>query len=234
MNQRDYLDLPVLLGGQHRLSAMLRETRDTIMYRATQSELRREVVVELLRFSAARSPHKIRMFLDTARVQASFQGEHLARVLEAVEVEGTWLVAREIPAGEPLDMMLAAGKTLPAIEICRLMIILCKLCLRLEAEKVASGRFHLEDAFYHEHDFRLSHPACVGTRSASASRIYLTDAARELQPLVATDSYMAGAMLRVLQRISCQRNNSLLQPALYLAELSRLFTLMLEIKPVQA
>lgn len=224
----DFYDLPAFVGEQYMLTSVLRETRDTILYRATQKELRREVIVERLRHAAAEHPRRVRLFLDSAKAQARFRGDHLSSVLEVLEADGCWLVAKESPPGEPLDMMLADGKLLSAYDICRLFLILCHLCLRLDTEHMASTRFHLEDVYYHEHNFRLSNPARAGTRSVDSSRNYLAGAARDLLPMLDIKSNLAGAIDQLLKRISLHRDTSPMNPALYMAEFTALHTLMLQ------
>lgn len=227
MDTTDYYDLPMLVGEQYMLTAVLRETRDTILYRGMQRDLRREVMVEALRKSAMDVSRKVRFFLDSAKAQAKFQGEHLTRVLEVLQINDTWMVVRENPSGDPLDMLQSDGRYISAVDICRLMILLCKLCLRLDAERVSSVRFHMEDIFYHAHDFCITNPARVGTRAATASRLYLTEAAREVETLLDTASLLASSLAIMLRRIASRKDDSPLTPALYLAEFSRLYTLMI-------
>lgn len=210
------------------LTSVLRETRDTVLYRATQRELRREVIVERLRVSAAEHPRRVRLFLDSAKAQAHFRGEHLSSVLEVLEADGSWMVAKESPPGEPLDMLHADGKQLAAFDLCRLFVILCHLCLRLDVEHIASTRFHPEDVYYHEHHFRLSNPARAGSRPAEASRSFLSGAAKELIPMLDKKSHLAGALLQLLQRVQLHRSTSPINPALFMSEFTALHTLMLQ------
>lgn len=217
----------MLVGEQYMLTSIVRETRDTILYRATQRELRREVIVEILRHSAMDSPRKVNMFLDSARAQAMAKERTLTRVLEVFEAEGTWLIAKDSPPGEPLDLMLSAGKRISALDMCQLLITLCKLCLRFDAEKVACTRFHLEDVFYHQHQFRLNNPARSGSRPAASSRSFLGEAARDLLPLLDSATWLAGTLASLMKRISQNMDDSVIKPALFLSELSRLYTLML-------
>ncbi len=232
MEGGDYQDLPMLVGEQYMLFAVLRETRDTILYRGTQRELQREVMVESLRHSAMDVPRKVNLFLNSAKAQAGFSGEHLSRVLEVMQANGTWMVARESPTGEPLDMVQSNGHYITARDMCQLMILLCKLCLRMDAEDVASARFLLEDIYYSEHDFHLSNPARAGARMASDTRCYLAEAGRKLVPMLDHDSEMARPVREVLQRFAVRRDDSLLHTANLLAELSRLHTLILTAQPV--
>lgn len=223
----DVYDLPVLLGEQYMLSALLRETRDVILYRATQKDLRREVVVECLRPSAAADEAKLHAFLETARARACFEGLHLARVLEVLQADGAWLVARESPEGEPLDMLLAAGERLRGEEVCLLMQMLCRLCLRLDAERLNSVVFQLGDIFYRERRFSLNNPACAGARPESATRDYLADAAQALLPLVEPGEALAGQLVELLQRTCIRRAPSPTLAAFLLAEYAALYALML-------
>lgn len=223
----DIYDLPTLVGGQYMLTSVLRETRDTVLYLATQKDLRREVIAELLRRSAAEHPRRVRLFLDSAKAQSNFQGDYLSSVLEVLEVNGTWMVVKESPKGEPLDMLLADGKRLSAYDLCYLMITLCHLCLRMDSEHVASTRFHLENVYYRQGHFRLSNPALAGTRSALSSRNFLADAARELRALLDEKSTMAGVLSLLFRRMSIHRDASPVATALFLAELTSLRTLAL-------
>lgn len=223
----DFYDLPTLVGDQYMLTSILRETRDTVLYRAMQKNLRREVIVERLRLSSAEHPRRVRLFLDSAKAQSRFRGDYLSSVLEVLEVDGTWMVAKESPKGEPLDMMLADGNLLSAYDLCYLMITLCHLCLRLDSEHVASTRFHLEDVYYREGHFRLSNPALAGTRTQVSSRNFLADAARELLGLLDKKSTMAGVLSQLFRRMSIHRDPSPVMPALFLAELTSLRTLAL-------
>lgn len=228
MDGSDFYDLPMLVGGQYMLSSILRETRDTILYRATQKELRREVIVECLRHSAMENSRKVRMFIDSAKQQASMQGGVLSCVLEVFESEGTWLAAKENPAGETLDQMLSDGKKIPAMDLCLLFIDLCKICMRFDAENVMSAHFHLEDIFYHGHQFRLNNIARAGTRPQGTSRSYLSEAANEILPLLDGESYLAGALASLIRRVSLSLDDSPIKPALFLTEFGRLHTIMLQ------
>ena len=49
MHNSSVYNLPILVGEQYVLSAVLSETADTVLYAATQKDMRREVVVESLR-----------------------------------------------------------------------------------------------------------------------------------------------------------------------------------------
>lgn len=218
----------MLVGEQYMLTSILRETRDTILYRATQKELRREVVVESLRHSAMENQRKVRIFVDSAKAQATMQGGVLSCVLEVFEAEGTWLAARESPAGDPLDQMLTDGKRISALDMCHLFIDLCKVCMRFDVENVMMARFHTEDIFYHQHRFRLNNVARAGTRPAGASCAYLADAAGELLPLIDPESRLYGALASLMRRVSYCRDESPLKPALFLAEFERLHTIMLQ------
>lgn len=228
MPESDFYNLPMLVGEQYMLTSILRETRDTILYRATQKELRRDVIVETLRHSAMDNQRKVRMFIDSAKAQAAMQGGMLSCVLEVFETDGTWLVAKESPAGELLDQMLSDGKTISALDICRLFIDLCKICMRFDAENVASAHFHMEDIIYHQHSFRLNNIALAGTRSVGASRTYLSEAAQELPWLLDRESYLAGTLASLMNRVHLCRDDSPLKPALFLAEFERLHTLMMQ------
>lgn len=228
MSGSDFYDLPRLVGEQYMLTTIIRETRDTIFYRATQRELRRDVIVESLRHSAMGSQRKVGMFLDSARAQAFVQGGDLTCVLQVIEADGTWLIAKENPAGDTLDQMLTDGKRISALDLCQLMISLCRICLRLDKDNIASARFHLEDVYYYRHRFKLNNPALAGTRAATTTRVYLADASRDLLPLLDSKSHMAGTLASLMKRTSMSQEDSTVKTALLLAELSRLHTLMLQ------
>ena len=216
MDKTDFYDLPMLVGEQYMLTSVIREERDAILYRGTQRDLRREVMVEVLRKSAAGDKRNVELFMDNARVQAGFQGEHLLRVLEVMEAKGTWMVAKESPEGEPLDMM---SGVLSALDVCTLMMLICQLCLRMD-----------ENVYYSEHYFQLANPARAGKRARGSSRRYMAEAAHQLLALLDARSALATPMASVLRRIAEMRSNSRQQPALYLAEFSRIYALMVNAK----
>ena len=58
MQTMSTFSLPALVGGQYVFTAVLRETADTVLYAATQKNMRREVVVETLRPHAMTDPLK--------------------------------------------------------------------------------------------------------------------------------------------------------------------------------
>ncbi len=208
------------------LSAVLRETRDTILYRGTQRELQREVMVECLRHSAMDVPRKVSIFLETAKAQAQFTGEHLSRVLEVMQANDTWMVVRETPAGEPLDMLQSDGRFLSTAEVCSLMLLLCQLCLRMDTEGVASSHFHTEDVFISEHNFKLTNPARAGTRPTSATRSFLAGAGRELSAILDPSAALARPMSDMLHRFIIRKDDSTLHSASLYAELARLHTIL--------
>lgn len=226
MAETDFFELPMLVGEQYMLSAILRETRDTILYRGTQRELQREVIVECLRHSAMDVPRKVSIFLETAKAQAQFTEEHISRVLEVTEAKGTWMVARETPTGEPLNMLQSDGRFLSTTDVCSLMLFLCRLCLRMDAEGVASSHFRTEDVFISDHNFKLTNPACAGTRSPSATRSFLAEAAHELSAILDPNSTPARPMSDLLHRFIIRKDDSSLHSATLYAELAKLHTIL--------
>lgn len=222
MSRSTAYSLPALVGGQYVLSAVLSETADTILYSATQKDMRREVVVETLRPSLADDPVRVHSFLEKARVQACMSGGVIAATLELFHADGTWHLAKERVEGVPLDSMVAEGKQLPACDVCDLMQMLCHICIGMDIEGIAAEPFHLHYLYYQNPGFRLRNPALGGSRERTSTRRVLKAAAAELLALVDLCSPHATELCDVLHRMQHSANWTPLSPIYYDEELVRL------------
>ena len=202
--------LPFIVGNRYVLSSVLNETPDTVLYSANQKDMRREVVVESLRPTAMQNPLCVQEFLDTARAQTRMGGGPIASTLELLYAEDTWHLARERVEGVPLDEMVKSGDKLPASDVCELMLLLCRTCIKMDIENIAGAKF------------RLRNPALAGKRSRNTSRRVLISAASDLQPLVDASSPHAAELQAILRRMQYPSDWSTLSPLFYDEELVRL------------
>lgn len=214
--------LPFLVNNQYVLSAVLNETADTVLYAATQKDMRREVVVESLRPEAMQDPVRVKRFLDTARAQASISGGPIASPLELMFAEETWHVSRERVEGDPLDVMAAEGRKLPAAAVCELMRMLCRICIAMDIEGIAGEEFLLQHIYYVNPGFRLRNPALGGKRTRTTSRRVLTSAASDILQLVDAASPLSAELCDILYRMRYPSNWNTLSPLYYDEELVRL------------
>lgn len=214
--------LPKLLNGQYMLTAVLRETADTVVYAATQKDLRREVVVETLRPERMADPHKVQFFLESARAQTGMGGKFVATVLELLYAEDTWHIARERIQGPPLDELLAAGERGSAATFCELMLTLIRMCIRYDIEGVASTPFFLQNAHFMGLGFRLDNLAQAGTRDPRSSCRDIQNAARELLPMIDEAAPRAKDIRVIFNNILSTSNWTKLTPLDAYAEFIRL------------
>lgn len=193
--------LPKLLGGQYMLTSILRETADTVVYTATQKDMRREVVVETLRLKRMAAPFKVQAFLETARLQTRVGGKFIATVLELLYAEDTWHIARERIQSPPLDELLEAGERGSAASLCELMLTLIRNCIKYDMMGVDSAPFSLQNAHFMGLAFRLDNLVRAGKRDPQASRRDIQNAARELLPKIDHASPFAHDMEVLLNNI---------------------------------
>lgn len=214
--------LPFIVGNRYVLSSVLNETPDTVLYSANQKDMRREVVVESLRPTAMQNPLCVQEFLDTARAQTRMGGGPIASTLELLYAEDTWHLARERVEGVPLDEMVKSGDKLPASDVCELMMLLCRTCIKMDIENIAGAKFMLQHLYFINPGFRLRNPALAGKRSRNTSRRVLISAASDLQPLVDASSPHAAELQAILRRMQYPSDWSTLSPLFYDEELVRL------------
>lgn len=176
--------LPKLLAGQYMLTAVLRETPNTVVYAATQKDLRRDVVVESLRPELMADPYKVQAFIETAKAQSRMGGKFIALVLEFLRAENTWHIARERIQGAPLDDLLSSGETVTVATWCELMLTLIRSCIRHDMLGVATAPFSLQNAYYMGLGFRLDNLAESGVRKPCSSCRDIRNAARAILPNV--------------------------------------------------
>ncbi|MBR5887147.1 MAG: hypothetical protein IKZ07_02955 [Akkermansia sp.] len=214
--------LPALVGAQYVFSSVLSETADTVLYCATQKDMRREVVVETLRPHLAGDAERVQAFLAKAHAQACMSGGGVASALELFYAEGTWHLAKERIGGIPLDVMKESGRLLSACDICELMQQLCHICISMDIEGIAAEPFQLRYIYYQSPNFRMRNPAVGGVRERTFSRRVLTAAAAELIGLVDLCSPNAAELCDILNRMQYPGNWTPLSPLYYDEELVRL------------
>ena len=214
--------LPFPLGSRYILTSVLSETADTVLYSARQNDMSRDVVVESLRPEAMEDHMKVQCFLETARAQSRMSGGPIASSLELFYAEDTWHLARERIEGDPLDVMVAEGRKLPAFAVCELMQMLCHICICMDIEGIAGENFLMQHVYYMAPGFRLRNPAMGGERTRTISRRVLTTAAADLLQLVDEASPHASELCDILRRMHYPSNWTPLSPLYYDEELVRL------------
>ena len=214
--------LPRVVAQQYILSSVHSEDADTVTYVATQKNMSREVLLCSLRASAAQDARKVRFFVETARTQARLEHPNIAAPLELLEADGSWHLAVERIKGEPLDMMVNSGRVLPAIVICGLLQQLCRVCIYLDIERIASVPFALEHAYLMEINFRFDNMAQAGSRPRHESMRYLSDACRLIKPLLDMNSPLAAHLRIVMKHMQSVGSWRPLTPVYFNEELTRL------------
>lgn len=224
-------DLPCVVAQQYILTSVVAEDADTVTYAATQKNMSRDVLVRSLRTAAIQDNHKIRFFVETARQQARLEHPNIAAPLELLQADGTWHLAMERIKGEPLDMMVSNGRVLPSRVICGLLQQLCRVCIYLDIERIASVPFSLEHTYLMEINFRFDNMAQAGPRPRNESMRYLSDACRLIRPLLDMNSPLSKHLGRVMDHILGLSSWRPLTPVHFNEELTRL---QMEILRIQA
>ena len=223
-------NLPCVVAQQYILTSIVTEDADTVTYAATQKNMSREVLIRSLRPAAMQDRRKVRFFVETARHQARLEHPNIAAPLELLEADGTWHLAMERIKGEPLDMMVSNGRVLPSLVVCGLLQQLCRVCIYLDIERIASVPFALEHTYLMEINFRFDNMAQAGPRPRNESMRYLSDACRLIKPLLDMASPLATHLSRVMDHMQGTSSWRPLTPVYFNEELTRLQMEMLRIQ----
>lgn len=222
--------LPRVVAQQYILSAVHSEDADTVTYVATQKNMSRDVLLRSLRERAMQDDRKVRFFVESARMQARLDNPNIAAPLELLESDGTWHLAMERIKGEPMDMMVNSGRVLPSIVICGLLQQLCRVCIYLDIERIASVPFSLEHTYLMDVGFRFDNMAQAGPRPRNASKRYLSEACRLIEPVLDMNTPLATHLRRVMNHMQSVGSWRPLTPVHFNEELTRLQMEMLRIQ----
>ena len=99
--------------GDYDLKVMLRTTESTLIYKAVQRSVRREVALERLRPELAADPNAARDFRLMVRARALVSHPAIAAVYEAQEEKGEIFYTRELVRGKTLRDLAAEGTHFP-------------------------------------------------------------------------------------------------------------------------
>ncbi len=207
--------LPMPLGEQYVLTALLHETPGSLVHVAVQQNLYREVVVETLRPEAVPDLDEQQAFFGRARAKARIPFPWVTSVLELFYAEGTWHLVLEKPEGETLQDWVNAGIKLPGTRMCVLMLHLCHYSIFMDAEGLACDDFELSQVAVTESDFRLCNSACEGNRRRSASQRFLARAAELLLPLLDESESLVMPLRELMERMCHDTNWCTLSPLWY-------------------
>ena len=108
--------------GDYDLKAMLRTTDRTLIYRAVQRSVRREVVLERLRPELAADAEAARAFRRMVRARATVSHPAIAAVYEAQEEHGEIFYTRELVRGKNLMDLAAEGTRFPQEVLLRMLL----------------------------------------------------------------------------------------------------------------
>ena len=103
--------------GDYRLLELICEGTDTCTYRARQTSVGREVVLERIKGEGWPTPERVRSFLADVRAKAAVAHAGIGSVYEAVEGEGEVYYTRELLAGRTFDELQDKGVKLDPVEV---------------------------------------------------------------------------------------------------------------------
>jgi len=206
--------LPAMVAGRYVYNRVIRETEDTVIYGAVQRDIQRDVIVETLRQECMHTPAKVQLFLETARLQAKEEDPAMGCSLELFFADDTWHYARESIKGESLENIRQTGQKLSADSLCELMISLCRSCIGMEMAGVDNEPFSLDGIYATGNAFRYNNPMVARQRPRTASRLFLSQAAGALCPLLDEETPMAQEVAHVLESTCHIAEWSRLEPVL--------------------
>ena len=111
---------PVTLG-DYDIKALLRETERTLIYKAVQHSVHREVGLERLRPELAADPDAVRDFRRMVRARALVSHPAIAAVYEAQEVNDVIFYTRELVRGNNLVEWAASGMHFPQVTLLQML-----------------------------------------------------------------------------------------------------------------
>mgnify|MGYP002381633469 CR=1 FL=1 len=106
----------VTLSGRYRIDALVAKGGLGFVLAATDVELRRSVAIKFLRPEARRRPEVVSRFSREARSAARLSGEHVARVFDVGEHEGSPFIVLEYLEGRDLESELRKRQSFPIAE----------------------------------------------------------------------------------------------------------------------
>lgn len=113
-------ELAILVGatlsGRYRIDALVAKGGLGFVLAATDVELRRSVAIKFLRPEARRRPEVVARFSREARSAARLSGEHVARVFDVGEHEGSPFIVLEYLEGRDLESELRKRQSFPIAE----------------------------------------------------------------------------------------------------------------------
>lgn len=130
--------LPRVLASKYRLTRRLGEGGMGIVFGGDHLELKTRVAIKLLQPKLAEDPSARARFLREARLAASIEGDHSARIFDVGSDGGQPFMVMEFLTGEPLDARLARDRRLDAAEASTIVMQL----LDALAEAHAKGLVH--------------------------------------------------------------------------------------------
>lgn len=199
--------LPKLLNGQYLLTTLHSELPESIIYKATQKDLRREVRVKSLKREFHTTDGDARFFAD-AEAQTLCRHAFISSPLELFEAEGTWHLSYESWNGEPLDILSVNKRTLSPLQCCVLMREMCHLILSLDAQRIANRPMGMDDIYLRsDGSFRINNPAMGGVRTAEMRDALIKAIGswilRLITPASVTANRIAALALRMVQTQAC-------------------------------
>lgn len=199
--------LPKLLDGQYLLTALHKELPESIIYTATQKDLRREVRVKSLKRKFHTTDGNARFFAD-AEAQTMCCHPFISAPLELFEAEDTWHLSYESWEGEPLDIISVNKRTISPLQCCLFMREMCHLILSLDALRLANRPLGMDEIYLRaDGSFRINNPAIGGVRTAEMREELIKSVGswvlRLIDPSSVAASRISSLALRMVQMQAC-------------------------------
>ncbi|MFO7684217.1 MAG: protein kinase [Chloroflexota bacterium] len=129
MTQKPKSWIGQVLGGRYKIESLLGRGGMSSIYRAVDSNLKRDVAVKIIHPHLTQKPEFVQQFEQEATAVAQLRHQNIVRVYDFKREEGSYYIVMEFIPGETLAQKLAAlhkaNMHLPLTEIVRIAINLC-------------------------------------------------------------------------------------------------------------
>ncbi len=182
--------------GEYQLEELLSENTLIRTWRARQTSISRQVLVDELR--ADRLDQK-EIFLADVRAKAAVEHPLIGSVYEAVDAPEHCFCVRELLHGETLEKFPQADKKVPPAQLALLLRQVAVAQLHQHAAAHATSPLNLQNLHLDEHGvIRLDNLAIAGARSPGESARDIAGLGEALHPLVASGQAGSNRMLTLL------------------------------------
>jgi len=125
-----------LIAGKYRLEHEIGAGGMGVVYAATHVHLEQRVALKFLLVEATQSPEMVERFWREARAAVKVQSEHVARVIDIGDREGTPYIVMEYLEGDDLENIVGARGPLPVTDAVRYVLHTCEALAEVHVQGI--------------------------------------------------------------------------------------------------